>query len=280
MKLRKFIKETIRECLNEQKTIGNVKYKKSVDEDRTKITAFLDNEKVGSISMEILFDAYQYEFDDVFDEDTFEELFPDSEIVKIEHIEVDDKYKNYGIGSELMKRGMKLMKRNGYNQFYLNASPMGFKGLGTMDLVDFYKKFGFKELLNQGHNVLMGVNFDKSLNETMMKKRKELCNNVLCFSRMLAKKKFIAKNDNFKVRVLLKGDGDELERTFDIEVPVMTGLRNDFDSQKEYKDAIEDYKNEASVVGWNLYGEETEWQTIFYSEIEDVVEDLNLKLYR
>ncbi len=102
--------------------------------------------------MEILFDAYQYEFDDVFDEDTFEELYPNSEIVKIEHIEIDDNYKNSGIGSELMKK-------NGYNQFYLNASPMGIKGLGTMDLVDFYKKFGFKELLNQGHNVLMGVVF-------------------------------------------------------------------------------------------------------------------------
>jgi hypothetical protein len=30
-------------------------------------------------------------------------------------------------------------EKNGYNQFYLNASPMAFKGLGTMDLVDFYK---------------------------------------------------------------------------------------------------------------------------------------------
>ena len=54
---------------------------------------------------------------------------------------------------------MGLMKGNGYNQFYLNASPIGFKGLGAMDLVYFYKKFGFKELLNQGHNVLMGVVF-------------------------------------------------------------------------------------------------------------------------
>lgn len=25
-------------------------------------------------------------------------------------------------------------------------------------MVGFYKKFGFKELLNQGHNVLMGIN--------------------------------------------------------------------------------------------------------------------------
>jgi GNAT superfamily N-acetyltransferase len=139
--------------------VNNITYKKSVDEDRTTITAFINNKKVGSLSIEILFYAYQYEFEDVFDEDTFDEIYPDSEIVKIEHIEVDDNYKNSGIGSELMKHGMKLMKKNGYNQFYLNASPIGFKGLGTMDLVEFYKKFGFKELLNQGHNVLMGVVF-------------------------------------------------------------------------------------------------------------------------
>ena len=139
------------------KNFNDIMYKKSVDEDRTTITAYINNKKVGSLSMEVLFDAYTYEFDDVFDEDTFNELYPDSSIVKIEHIEVDDNYKNSGIGSELMKRGMELMRKNGYNQFYLNASPMGFKGLETADLVNFYKKFGFKELLNQGHNVLMGV---------------------------------------------------------------------------------------------------------------------------
>lgn len=149
--------KSFKQFVNEN--VNNITYKKSVDEDRTTITAYINNNKVGSLSMEILFDAYQYEFEDVFDEDTFNELYSDSEIVKIEHIEVDDNYKNSGIGSELMKRGMKLMKKNGYSQFYLNASPMGFKGLSTTDLVDFYKKFGFKELLNQGHNVLMGVVF-------------------------------------------------------------------------------------------------------------------------
>jgi len=147
--------------LKENVLTDNITFKKFVDEDRTTLTAYNNNNnsKVGSLSMEILFDAYQYEFDDVFDEDTFDELYPDIEIVKIEHIEVDDNYKNFGVGSELMQRGMELMKKSGYNQFYLNASPMGFKGLGTMDLVEFYKKFGFKELLNQGHNVLMGVVF-------------------------------------------------------------------------------------------------------------------------
>ena len=140
-------------------SVENITYKKSVDEDRTTISAFINNNKVGSLVMEILFDAYQYEFDDVFDEDTFDDLYPDNNIVKIEHIEIGDNYKNSGIGSGLMERGMKLMKEDGYNQFYLNASPMGFKGLGITDLVEFYKKYGFEELLNQGHNVLMGVVF-------------------------------------------------------------------------------------------------------------------------
>jgi GNAT superfamily N-acetyltransferase len=272
--MRKFIATSIREYLNEN--INNIKFKKSVDEDRTKIIAYINNNKVGSLSMEVLFDAYQYEFEDVFDEETFEKLYPDSKIVKIEHIEVDDDYKNSGIGSQLMKYGMELMKKNGYNQFYLNASPMGFKGLTTMDLVDFYKKFGFKELLNQGHNVLMGVNFNKSINETMKNKSKEVCNNVLCFSRMLAKRKFITKNGEFKVRVLIKGDGDELERTFDIELPLMKGLRQDFETSKEYKSEVEYYKDyETSVIGWNLYGEESEMREIFYSNIIEVLQDLN-----
>lgn len=158
MGFRKTIKTIIREYINEN--LDNIIFKKYVDEDRIEIMAYINNIKVGKLTMEILFDAYQYEFEDVFDEDMFDELYPDMEIVKIEHIEVKDNHKNSGIGSKLMKHGMELMKNNGYNQFYLNASPMGFNGLGTMSLVDFYKKFGFKELLNQGHNVLMGINFN------------------------------------------------------------------------------------------------------------------------
>jgi len=118
-------------------------------------------------------------------------------------------------------------------------------------------------------------NFKQFVNEQNIGS-KPVCNNVLCFSRMLAKRKFIAKNEEFKVRVLLKGDGDELERTFDIEVPLLSNLKQYYDSPKEYKDAVEDYKDyETSVVGWNLYGEESEAREIFYSEIEEVIQDLN-----
>jgi GNAT superfamily N-acetyltransferase len=151
--LRDLVRDIISEELSNK---TNIKYKKSVNEDDITITAYINNKKVGELSMELLFDAYDYEFDDVFDEDTFYNLYPDNEIVKISHLQVEDEYKKLGIGSELIKRGIELMKKQGYNQFYLNASPMGFKGLDTNNLVTFYKKFGFKELLNQGHNVLMG----------------------------------------------------------------------------------------------------------------------------
>jgi GNAT superfamily N-acetyltransferase len=156
--LRLFIKNTIQKQLNEN-VLNTVKYKKTVDGDTTHINAYINNEKIGSLTMEILYDSYNYEFDDVFDEEEFEDLFPESEIVKIEYLNVEDKYKNSGVGSELMKRGMVLMRKNGYTQFYLNASPMGRSGLNTNELVNFYKKFGFKEILNQGHNVLMSVTY-------------------------------------------------------------------------------------------------------------------------
>ena len=132
-------------------------FKTSTNEDEVKIRAYVNNNEVGCLTMDILFSAY-YEFDDVLSEDEFNKLYPEDEIVKISHIEVNDEHKESGIAKELMKRGMSLMKKS-HNQFYLNASPMGFSGLNVIDLVKLYKKFGFEILLDQGHNVLMSVVF-------------------------------------------------------------------------------------------------------------------------
>lgn len=105
---------------------------------------------------------------------------------------------------------------------------------------------------------------------------KPVCNNIICFTKMLRKDGFISKNELFKVRVLIKGDGDELKRTFDIEVPDIILNKQDFDTSKDYTTEIENWKDyEVSVDGWNLNGEEIEWREIFYSEIEEVIKDLN-----
>ena len=100
---------------------------------------------------EILIDAY-YELDDIMTEDEFYELFPDDTIIKLEYLKVDDNYMNMGIGHKLMKYGMDDLKDD--KQFYLNASPMG-NYIDVETLSNFYKKYGFEILLNQGHNILM-----------------------------------------------------------------------------------------------------------------------------
>lgn len=138
----------------------NFNFKVSTEEDRYKIEAVYDGEVYGSIIFAIVFDAYEYDFyddfsDDVIPEELFYEIFGDDTLVKLEHLQVEDGFKNEGIGTQLMTNGLEFMKKQGYTKFYLNASPMGFDGLNIKNLINFYKKFGFKELLNQGNNCIM-----------------------------------------------------------------------------------------------------------------------------
>ena len=126
-------------------------------EDNSSITinALDGKEKVGSVTIEENIDAYWY-FEDDFTEDEYSEMFPDGGFMKIEHLEI--KYKRSGLARKLMLLAIEKVKEMGYHQIYLNASPMGFEGLNITDLVWFYKGFGFKEILNQGHNVQMLLN--------------------------------------------------------------------------------------------------------------------------
>ena len=70
----------------------------------------------------------------------------------------DDEKKTWKVEKTLSISYKAKIKEMGYHQIYLNASPMGFEGLNITDLVWFYKGFGFKEILNQGHNVQMLLN--------------------------------------------------------------------------------------------------------------------------
>lgn len=149
------LKQLLREGLLQERESGGMVFNVETDEDRTEIAAVIDGSKVGSITTEILFDAYQYEFDDVFTWEEFEELYPDDNIVKIEHLEVDDDFKGEGIASMLLNKMFEYMKGNGEKQFYLNASPMGFRGLNLNNLVGFYKRYGFEVIKHQGGNSLM-----------------------------------------------------------------------------------------------------------------------------
>ncbi len=158
-KIETIIKETLSEYLNEGFS-DEVQYKTETHEDGVKILAYYNNKKIGSITSEILFEPYEYEFSEDMSEEEFYDIYSDGEIVKIEYLTVDDYYQGKGLATKLMNKLLDTMKQKGFDQFYLNASPMGFKGLQLKQLVKFYKKFGFRKFLDQGNNVLMYMNLN------------------------------------------------------------------------------------------------------------------------
>ena len=104
----------------------------------------------------------EYEFTEDIDEDTLEELnVSDGDMIgKIEHLEVNDKFKGKGYAKSLMNKAIEIAEEYGWMPLYLNASPMGSKryGLNIEDLTGFYETFGFKVFLEQGNNNLMLLN--------------------------------------------------------------------------------------------------------------------------
>lgn len=137
---------------------GGIKYitKSDKESDEVEIEAFHKDKKIGDAIAKLLFGDFYYEFDDVMGEDDVYDLFPDETLVKIEHVEVSRQYRGSGVAKEMMNRLLGELEQQGFKQFYLNASPMGiYKGFNKSELVDFYQKFGFDTLLDQGGNTLM-----------------------------------------------------------------------------------------------------------------------------
>lgn len=98
--------------------------------------------------------VYGYYFNN-FTESEKEKIFKDDVVLNLQDMEINPQYRRQGYAKKLMKKVISYAKKNGYKQIYLNASPMGFGGLSVRGLVSFYKKFGFKSIKDQGHNVQM-----------------------------------------------------------------------------------------------------------------------------
>jgi GNAT superfamily N-acetyltransferase len=121
------------------------------DEDRIKISI----ENIGEAILVISYPKYEFQEDlteKEFDKIGLEEEEP---IGKIEHIQVEDKEKGKGYAKLLMNKVIEVAKERGMFPLYLNASPMGSRGLNIEDLTEFYKSFGFKVFKKQGNNNLM-----------------------------------------------------------------------------------------------------------------------------
>jgi GNAT superfamily N-acetyltransferase len=137
-----------------------------IEDDDERITISIKG--IGEV---ILTETYpKYEFLEDIGEDSLEELGleEDEMIGKIEHIEIEDKYKGKGYAKLLMNKAIDVAKKKGLMPIYLNASPMGYKGLNIDDLTAFYQSFGFQVFLRQGNNNLMILTSD-SVNSTKEK---------------------------------------------------------------------------------------------------------------
>jgi GNAT superfamily N-acetyltransferase len=126
---------------------------KEGEEDRTTIS-------IKGIGEVVLVETFpEYEFLEDIGEDGLEELGVEEGdmIGKIEHLEINDKYKGKGYAKLLMNKAIEVAKEKGLMPLYLNASPMGSKryGLNIEDLTGFYQTFGFEVFLEQGNNNLM-----------------------------------------------------------------------------------------------------------------------------
>ena len=127
---------------------------KTVDDERITFKT-----KDGKGSIVVTESTPKYELVDDLTASEFKKLGleEDEFISKFEHIEVDKSMQGKGVGSNLMKRAIKEVIDNGHDFVYLNASPMGNKGMGLDALTKFYEKFGFKVIKRQGNNNLMGA---------------------------------------------------------------------------------------------------------------------------
>ena len=127
---------------------------KKVDDERITFKT-----KDGKFSVTVTESTPEYELVDDITQSQLEKLGLDSDdfITKIEHIEVDKSLQGKGLGTKLMNRAIKETIENGHDFVYLNASPMGNKGLSLDGLTKFYEEFGFKIIKKQGNNNLMGA---------------------------------------------------------------------------------------------------------------------------
>lgn len=120
-----------------------------------KVTDDLENNSI----IELDFEEGSIVIGEAFDDgllDEYEKEFSDlSSYAEIQGVEVDRSRRGKGAGTKMMRESISyIYEKFGLVDIFLNASKTDTNGLSDRQLANWYKKFGFKELLDQG-NVLM-----------------------------------------------------------------------------------------------------------------------------
>lgn len=120
----------------------NLKTKK-VDEKTSDIIAWLHGDLIGFVRVEKIEDGY-FMFNDMTEE-KYEEMFPGRNLIYIENILVDKKFREIGVGDLLMTKAMEYVDENGGNS-WLNATEYNnrLSNVKLPVLIHFYERFGYK----------------------------------------------------------------------------------------------------------------------------------------
>jgi GNAT superfamily N-acetyltransferase len=125
-------------------------------DDATEYTfkAYYNNQIVGSLYVNLVYDIYtEFEEDEEFTEEDIENIFEEDVVVKISWLKTEDDFRSKGVATLLMKKAMSFFEKQGYKEYYVNASPMG--NMNLENLVNFYRKFGFISFYEWEGNAVM-----------------------------------------------------------------------------------------------------------------------------
>lgn len=151
-------------------------FKLDENEDYTIINLLKNNKEIGKLTLEVrtIDDFIENEINNVIDTQEERELESEEietlleasndvsktdKIFYIESLKIDKEYRKNGYRTKLMNYSLNYMKEKSLNQnnsSYINACP-SYDGnkISLNDLVSFYEKFGFKQMLNYGNTCTM-----------------------------------------------------------------------------------------------------------------------------
>jgi GNAT superfamily N-acetyltransferase len=153
------LKQLFEDVMNEPHIVYDTK------DGKIKIKALVNRQEVGSLYMDFKDNAMK-EFESLIDDpeldfeaNDIKKIFPNNRFAEIDYLVVHDEHYGMGYGKLLMQSALNYARSKGETVAYLNAAPLGQNTpMGVQDLVEFYKKFGFQVILDDGHNVEMFAN--------------------------------------------------------------------------------------------------------------------------
>lgn len=154
----------------ERGKLNKIKYKSLYEDGELNISANKGKEEVGHlvINEDYELEDYLSPYKRDLPKDVYDEISGHDRGIKVEYLEVNPEAQHQGIGFSLMLKGLEESKKifGGDTPAYINASPMGIPGkiISLNDLINFYSKFGFKEIIRYEDDALLYIeSIDKAI---------------------------------------------------------------------------------------------------------------------